>query len=181
MKKSILIVIFIPVVIIITLLYFMVGSSSEVKSANATASVSDALGSKSLQEVSMELSYGGYSPSTLYIKKDIPVRWNINVKQMTGCTSSIMIESLGIKKDLQLGNNTIEFTPPKDVNEIKFSCGMRMVWGKFIINDEGREPSGITTVKNQESLQASVSCNGSCGSPTCGASKGGGCGCGNRQ
>ncbi len=87
------------------------------------------------QEVNMDLTYAGYSPNVLYIKKDVPVRWVINVKQMSGCTNAIMIESLGIKKDLHLGVNTIEFIPPSNVKEIKFSCWMRMVWGKFIITD----------------------------------------------
>jgi len=88
------------------------------------------------QTVKMEVSYLGYKPNTLYIKKGVPVRWVINVKQLSGCTSAIMIESLGIKRDLQLGENIIEFTPPAGVSEIKFSCGMRMIWGKFVVTDK---------------------------------------------
>ena len=88
---------------------------------------------QNFQEVRMELGYYGYQPNTLNIKRGIPVRWVIDVKNMSGCTNSIMIESLGIKKDLQMGENIIEFTPPDGVNEIRFSCWMRMVWGKFII------------------------------------------------
>jgi len=87
------------------------------------------------QEINMDLTYSGYSPNVLYFKKDIPVRWIINVKQMTGCTNAIMIESLGIKKDLKIGKNIIEFIPPKNIKEIKFSCWMRMVWGKFVVID----------------------------------------------
>jgi len=34
-----------------------------------------------------------------------------------------------------LGENIIDFTPPAGVKEIKFSCGMRMIWGKFVITD----------------------------------------------
>jgi hypothetical protein len=89
------------------------------------------------QTVNMDLTYLGYQPNTLYIKKGVPVRWVINVKEMSGCTNAIMIESLGIKKNLQKGENIIEFTPPEGVKEIKFSCGMRMVWGKFIVTDSG--------------------------------------------
>lgn len=91
-------------------------------------------GEKKFQTVNMDLTYLGYQPNTLYIKKGVPVRWVINVKEMSGCTNAIMIESLGIKKDLKYGENIIEFTPPENAKEIKFSCGMRMVWGKFIIN-----------------------------------------------
>ncbi len=85
------------------------------------------------QVINMDLTYMGYQPNVLYIKKNIPVRWVINVKQMSGCTNAIMIEELGIKQDLHYGENIIEFTPTK-AGELKFSCWMRMVWGKFVVS-----------------------------------------------
>jgi len=91
------------------------------------------LNQPNFQEIKMNLGYYGYEPNTLYIKQGIPVRWVINVTTMSGCTNAIMIESLGIEKNLIKGKNIIEFMPPKNVNEIEFSCWMRMVWGKFII------------------------------------------------
>lgn len=128
------------------------------------------------QEVSMELTYDGYNPNAIYVKKGIPVRWNIDVKEMTGCTSEIMIESLGIRKNLKVGENVIEFSAPADEDEIRFSCGMRMVWGKFIITEDGL-PSKTTSANMTKNLPTSA-CNGNCGSSSCGAAKGGGCGCG---
>lgn len=129
------------------------------------------------QEIKMELNSFGYKPNVLYLKKDMPVRWIIDVKQMSGCTNAIMIESLGIKKDLKYGENVIEFNIPANVSEIKFSCWMRMVWGKFIIADN-------STSKNTPQAQAAFSepsagCGGSCGSPSCGATQESACGCGN--
>src|SRR3989339_331245 len=130
------------------------------------------------QEVFMDLTYSGYSPNVLYIKKGIPVRWIIDVKQMSGCTNAIMIESLGIKKDLTLGENIIEFTPPENVSEIKFSCWMRMVWGRFVMVDNNNSkdiqdgPGGFSS---------SDGCGGDCIScgliTTCELNSGGGCGC----
>jgi len=132
----------------------------------------------SFQEVSMDLTYDGYSPSTINIKKGVPVRWKINAKQISGCTREIMIESLGIKKELQMGENIIEFTAPDNVSELEFSCGMRMVWGKFVISEDGFSSNQSEPAKTSVSAKSGSSCNGSCGSPSCGASKGGGCGCG---
>jgi hypothetical protein len=86
------------------------------------------------QTVKMDLTYSGYVPNVLYAKKGVPVRWVIDVKQMSGCTSSILMEKFGIRKNLQKGENIIEFTPT-EAGEIPFSCGMKMVWGKFIITD----------------------------------------------
>ncbi|MFA5413464.1 MAG: sulfite exporter TauE/SafE family protein [Patescibacteria group bacterium] len=85
------------------------------------------------QIIKMDLTYRGYVPNVLYVKKDVPVRWIINVKQMSGCTDAILLEKFGIRKDLKYGENIIEFTPT-ETGEIPFSCGMKMVWGKFIVN-----------------------------------------------
>lgn len=85
-----------------------------------------------VQEVKMDVTYYGYEPNVLTVKKDIPVRWIINVKQMTGCNSQILMPDYNISQNLKLGENIIEFTPTK-TGELKFSCGMRMIWGKFIV------------------------------------------------
>ncbi len=85
------------------------------------------------QAVNMYLTYGGYDPNVLHVKKGIPVRWVINVKQLSGCTSSIILHGgYNISRRLQMGENIIEFTPTQ-TGEIPFSCGMQMVWGKFIV------------------------------------------------
>ncbi|MFH0892241.1 MAG: sulfite exporter TauE/SafE family protein [Candidatus Falkowbacteria bacterium] len=114
------------------------------------------------QTINMDLTYSGYSPNVLYIKPGLPVRWVINVKQMTGCTDAIMIESLAIKKDLVYGENIIEFTPPTGVKEIKFSCWMRMVWGKFIVTDEG-----IGSDQNIQPAKAQTPPTGTCSLEGC--------------
>ncbi len=88
---------------------------------------------QNFQEVRMDLTYEGYSPNTLNIKKGIPVRFIVNAKEISNCTSEILIPEFNISKKLSQGENVIEFTPTH-TGEIKFSCGMRMVWGKFIVN-----------------------------------------------
>lgn len=128
------------------------------------------------QTARMELSYLGYTPNVLYVKKGVPVKWIIDVKQMSGCTDAIMIEELGIKKDLQLGENIIEFIP-EQVGEIKFSCWMKMVWGKFIVTDEegGVSTSSLEVVDMpQSTCGTGGSCGGGCSAST---SSSGSCGC----
>lgn len=85
------------------------------------------------QEVKMTLANNNYNPNTLYAKKNVPVKWIINVQDLSGCTSTIIMPEYNIKQNLHQGENIIIFTPTK-TGEIKFSCGMQMVWGKFIIN-----------------------------------------------
>src|SRR3989339_553225 len=109
------------------------------------------------QTINMNLTYSGYSPNVLYIKPGIPVRWVIEVVQTTHCTEAIMIEPLGIKRKLAPGTNIIEFIPPEGAKEIKFSCEMRMVWGKFIVSDKGAGPS-----RNAQPAKASTAPTGTC-------------------
>jgi len=86
------------------------------------------------QTARMELTYRGYVPNALYIKNDVPVRWVIDVKQMTRCTDEIIMPEYSVRKKLTYGENVVEFIPKK-VGEVKFSCWMRMVWGKFVVTE----------------------------------------------
>ncbi len=94
------------------------------------------------QVINMELSYRGYEPNILYIKKGVPVRWVINATQASGCTDEIIMPAYNIKEEIVKGENVIEFLPEK-AGEINFSCWMKMVWGKFIVvEDESEIPAG---------------------------------------
>ena len=86
-----------------------------------------------VQVVHMKLTRRGYEPSTLQAKAGVPVRWVIDVVEMSGCTNELIMPDYGIRKKFKYGENIIEFTP-KAAGEIKFSCWMRMVWGKFVVS-----------------------------------------------
>ena len=130
-----------------------------------------------VQEVVMNVDYRGYSPNVFTIKKGIPVRWIVDVRQMTGCTNEIIVPDLGIKKKLQYGKNVIQFTPSK-VGDLSFSCWMGMVRGKFIVtNGSTTKTSGSGAPYKVQAIQDNSlntscdgggACGGSCGQPTCG-------------
>ncbi len=126
------------------------------------------------QVVNMDLTYRGYQPNVLFIKKDIPVRWVINVQEMSGCTDEIILPEYNIKKSLEYGENIIEFVPDH-LGEIKFSCWMQMVWGKFVVTkDEGGSVNpnlskeDIETVPKGSSCPGQGSCGGACDQSSCG-------------
>jgi len=128
------------------------------------------------QVVNMDLTYRGYSPNVLYVKKDIPVRWIINVKQMSGCTDEIIMPEYNIRKKFNYGENIIEFTPAR-LGDIKFSCWMKMVWGKFVVTEEDVNPNQKQLELEKTNLpQGTCSGGGSCGG-NCAAAQRGGCGC----
>jgi len=128
------------------------------------------------QAVNMDLTYRGYSPNVLFVKKDIPVRWIINVKQMSGCTDEIIMPEYNIKKSLEYGENIIEFVPKK-LGDLKFSCWMQMVWGKFVVTEKSQQPVSQDLYKESLNLPqggtcgGGETCGGTCGAPTCGCSR----------
>ncbi len=119
-----------------------------------------------IQEINMDVDSSGYSPNSFVLKKGVPVKWNINVKELTGCNSELILRQYNIDKNLKQGLNIIEFIPDK-IGTITFTCGMGMLHGSFIVTDTGSA--------TQEQVAAAVP--KSSGSCSMGAG-GGGCGCG---
>lgn len=85
-----------------------------------------------IQNVYMTVDYTGYTPNTIRIKNNVPVRWIIDVKQISGCTNEIIIPNLKLSKPLVPGQNIVTFTPKKK-GRLGFSCWMGMVRGTFIV------------------------------------------------
>ena len=85
-----------------------------------------------IQVIQMTVDYSGFTPNVFKLKAGIPVQLEINGVEITGCTSEIISPSFNIRKKINYGLNTIEFTPPSP-GTYGFSCGMGMVRGQFII------------------------------------------------
>ncbi len=123
--------------------------------------------------VKMEVDRSGWSPDSFVLKKGVPVRWEINVVELTGCNNEILVRDYGIDAKLEKGMNIVEFTPD-EVGTVRWSCWMGMIPGTFIVTDDG--------VASEAEVVAAApvggSCGGSCGGSTCGAKTGGSCGCG---
>ncbi|GCD11855.1 heavy metal-binding domain-containing protein [Clostridium tagluense] len=102
-----------------------------------------------VQIVRMTADGAGYTPNGLYIQKNMPVKWIIDGKALNSCNSQIIIPSLNIEKNLEPGENVIEFTP-KD-QDINFSCGMGMIRGVFKVVDNVK---AVDTSKPDASIPA---------------------------
>lgn len=116
-----------------------------------------------VQEVNMNIDYG-YNPNSFAIKKGVPVKWNIDVPQLTGCNSELIMSDYGIDVKLKQGLNVVQFTPNK-VGTIRFHCKMGMLSGSFIVTETG--------TANQQQLAAVTPASGG----SCNMNNGGGCGC----
>jgi hypothetical protein len=119
--------------------------------------------SEGYQVIEMDVTRSGWEPDEFVLQKDIPVRWVINGKEITGCNNAIQVPKLGLEFDIKKGEQVIEFTPTQE-GVIPWSCWMGMIPGSFIVTDDG-------TASQDQLKQASkvASSGGGCG---------GGCGCG---
>lgn len=125
-----------------------------------------------VQVVKMTQTSSGYSPNSFTIKKGVPVKWVVTSEDAFTCAASIVSSQLGIRKNLQAGENIIEFTPA-DAGQVRFTCSMGMYSGVFNIVDESGAPAASSTDTTQVNTAAiPPSIGGSCGGG------GGGCGCG---
>jgi sulfite exporter TauE/SafE/copper chaperone CopZ len=152
----------------------MIGSPysfSAIQSKFASTSVASATGTgavltNGVQEINMDVDASGYSPNSFVLKKGVPVKWNVNVIELTGCNQELVSNQYNIDKQLKKGLNIIEFTPDKE-GTISFTCGMGMLHGSFIVTQSG-------TASKQEVAAATPESGGSCSM----GANGGGCGCG---
>lgn len=83
-----------------------------------------------VQVIEFDLSYNSYPD--IKVKKDIPVQIIINVdeKYLTGCNNEILIPDFNLDKKLEVGQNTIEFTPTK-TGIFTYTCWMKMLKNKI--------------------------------------------------
>ncbi len=97
----------------------------------------------------MDVTQDGYHPSRFVIRRGKPVRWVIDVKELTECNRTIVVPKLDLEFELHLGEQTIEFTPDH-AGIILWSCGMGMHRGEFESLDDTNSDQGNAKVPSQD-------------------------------
>jgi sulfite exporter TauE/SafE/copper chaperone CopZ len=123
-----------------------------------------------VQEINMDVTANGYSPNKFVLKKGVPVKWSINVKELTSCNKEIIVPTYNLDIKLKQGMNTVEFTPDQE-GAVSWSCWMGMLRGAFVVKEN---------VGTQQEVQKELATVNTPTGHTCGGSTGGGCGCGAR-
>jgi plastocyanin domain-containing protein len=85
------------------------------------------------QDINMNVTVSGWQPNYFVLKRGIPVRWNINGIQITGCNGGIVVPAYGLNFKIKQGMQIINFTPT-ETGVVPWSCWMNMINGKFLIN-----------------------------------------------
>lgn len=85
-----------------------------------------------MQQVKITVK-GGYSPDVVVVKAGSPVRLDFYRDETASCSDQVIFGDFGIARDLPAFETTrIEFTPDRP-GEFDFTCGMRMMRGKLIV------------------------------------------------
>lgn len=88
-----------------------------------------------VQVVEANLSPSKY-PSIM-VEKGIPVKFNLKAQasDINGCNGTVEFPGFKIEKELQAGDNIVEFTPDK-AGVITYTCWMGMIRGKISVVDK---------------------------------------------
>jgi len=133
----------------------LTGSSYDFQSIKTRimGSTNNAAISNGVQEINMTIDGTNWNPKVFVLKKDIPVKWNINAIKLP-CATEIYVNDYNLDIKLKTGNNVIEFTP-NQTGTIKWACWMGMISGNFIVTDTGK-------ASNEELKNATPTCTGMC-------------------
>lgn len=79
-----------------------------------------------IQVINTKLLSNSYTP--IIVQKGIPVKWDITADSgdINGCNGTLVIPEFNIVKQLEPGDNIIEFTPDSEGN-ITYTCSMGMI------------------------------------------------------
>ena len=106
-----------------------------------------------VQEVTMELKSGSYTP--VIVEKGRKVRWIIRAEEGTlnGCNNKIIVREYGISQKLSLGETVIEFTP-SEIGTVPYSCWMGMIRSSIYVVEPGEEVDieQLERMKNEEAV-----------------------------
>jgi hypothetical protein len=193
--------IFVVIIVVVALKFSPIGNvglssstSSTSKSAINAVSNSPNIASGEIQNIKLSVVGGTYILTPNVLKKDVPVRMEVDLSSVKGCARDVVIKDFNVRKYVKDGDTIISFTPTK-IGTINIACSMNMYRGSFTVEDA--TVNSKATVNNQvlqvvtspvsDTAKTELSetkdvipthtCGGSGGSCGCGASTGG-CGCG---
>jgi len=83
-----------------------------------------------VQRISVDLTKGYYDPSVIHATAGVPLE--ISFGQGSGCLGSVLVPDFSVDQDLTNEGAVVKL-PAMKAGEYSFSCGMRMVYGKIVV------------------------------------------------
>ena len=84
------------------------------------------------QKVKVEVN-GGYSPSTIVLKKGVPAELDFYRKDPSSCLERVVFPDMGINEKLPQNQLHQIKVDTSKAGEYEFACGMNMFHGKVIV------------------------------------------------
>lgn len=84
------------------------------------------------QDVSVEVN-GGYTPSTVVLKRGIPAQITFNRKDPSSCLEQVVFADLGVNDFLPQNQDHVVKIDTSKAGEFDYACGMNMFHGKVIV------------------------------------------------
>ncbi len=101
-------------------------------------SVQAPMSSKGIQEIDITVQ-GGYRPAEIVVKVGQLVRLNFTRRESSACSEEVIFPDFGQRAHLPQDQTvTLEMTPYRP-GEYEFVCGMNMLRGKLIVEEEKTE------------------------------------------
>lgn len=91
-----------------------------------------ALSSGGLQEAVIVVA-GGYSPATIKVRRDQPVRLIFDRRETSSCSEEVVIPDFGVRRFLPAHKRTVIELPASAPGVHDFMCGMSMLHGRLIV------------------------------------------------
>jgi plastocyanin domain-containing protein len=93
---------------------------------------------KKVQQVKLTLDdKGNYVVTPSTVTKGVPVKMEVDLQTVKGCTRTVVISAYKVEKTVKDGDTSIEFTPTKS-GPVEIACGMKMAKGSLKVV----EPAG---------------------------------------
>jgi sulfite exporter TauE/SafE/copper chaperone CopZ len=99
-----------------------------------TPAATDHIVQEGYQVIYTEAESFKYVPNVYHLRKNLPVKWIIHVKELSPCNKRIVIPSWNRQIDLVKGLQIVELMPTQ-AGTVSWSCYMGMIHGVFIVED----------------------------------------------
>lgn len=105
--------------------FFVAGRGDGVRAGNS--------GGVQTVEVLVE---GGYEPAVIRATAGTPLRLAFNRQETSSCSEEVVIPEFGVRRFLPAFETTEVEIVPVDPGEYEFTCGMGMLRGRLVVEEE---------------------------------------------
>ena len=86
-----------------------------------------------VQTATVLITEQGYSRASINLRRGVPTRITFLRQTDNTCATEVVIAAFGVNRPLPLNQRVIISFTPKNAGEFSFTCGMKMMRGKLIV------------------------------------------------